>query len=118
MFTLALPVIYHPHAEHEHLADFADTGLAAIVGRVYPDGTADLFIMPPNKEPYWQDKVPYGDGEPQSFHEMRFDSRAEGAGTDGDPAPQGNDAEQQADANQQTGAGAAEARPAEPPPAA
>lgn len=62
MVKVSDTVVYTPHAEHFHLHDHGGQGLAAIVGRVYPDGSADLFVLVPGKEPHWQDKVPpYGD---------------------------------------------------------
>lgn len=57
-------VHYTPHAEHAHLADYP--ALAATVGRVHEDGSADLFVLVPNKEPHWQDAVPEGEG-PHTF---------------------------------------------------
>lgn len=66
MVLIGLPVRYIPHAAHDFLSEFATTGLAAIVGRVYPDGSADLMVFVPNKEPHWQDAVPLGTG-PHTF---------------------------------------------------
>lgn len=62
MRILGFPVVYQPHADHTHLAEYAASGLAAIIGRVHPDGTADLMVFVPNKKPHWQDAVPRGDG--------------------------------------------------------
>lgn len=64
---VGVPVRYVPHAEHEHLADHAV--LAAIVGRDHGDGTLDLMVFVPNKEPHWQDAVPAGTG-PHSWHHL------------------------------------------------
>lgn len=52
-------VHFTPHDQHTHLAGQPE--YAAIVGRVYPDGSADLFVLVPNKEAHWQDAVPEGD---------------------------------------------------------
>lgn len=38
------------------------------IGRVHPDGTADIVIDVPHKEPKWIDGVKEGDGE----HEFRL----------------------------------------------
>lgn len=51
-------VHYTPHPEHTHLTQ---PEYAAVVGRVHPDGTADLAVMVPNRELMWVDKVPVGD---------------------------------------------------------
>lgn len=55
-------VIYTPHAGYDHLTDYAGQGLAATIGRMHADGTADLFVLVPNKEAHWQDAVPEGTG--------------------------------------------------------
>lgn len=75
---LAYPVRYVPHAEHTHLAEHAE--LAAIIGREHPDGTADLMVFVPNKEPHWQDRVPEGQGS-HTWHHVHEDLGLE------EPAP-------------------------------
>jgi hypothetical protein len=52
-------VHYTPHRLHTHLHDQPE--YAAVVGRVYPDGSADLAVLVPNREVTWMDKVPEGD---------------------------------------------------------
>lgn len=78
MFKLGWPVVYTvpevhhartvvtqgPNAgehegsvHHQHLRTFAAT-----VGRIHPDGTADLHILIPNKDAKWVERVPFGEG--------------------------------------------------------
>jgi hypothetical protein len=52
-------VHYTPHREHAHMQKQPE--YAAVVGRVYPDGSADLAVLVPNKELVWHDRVPIGD---------------------------------------------------------
>ena len=61
-------VTFRPHAEHEHLN--AHPELVAIVGQLHAGGTADLFVLVPNKEPIWADGVPEGFG-PYTFSDPR-----------------------------------------------
>jgi hypothetical protein len=51
-------VHYFPHPDHPVMTQPEH---AAIVGRVYADGGADLLVLVPNREPTWLTKVPQGD---------------------------------------------------------
>ena len=52
-------VHYTPHRDFTHLGPQKE--FAAIVGAVHPDGSADLFVLVPNRAPFWADRVPVGD---------------------------------------------------------
>ncbi len=67
---IGLPVQFVPHAEHYHLTDHPV--LAATIGRLNADGTADLAVFVPNKEMSWMDKVPQGTG-PYTWHHLTPD---------------------------------------------
>lgn len=67
---LGYPVLYVPHAEHVHLAEHS--ALAAIVGAENADGTAELLVFVPGKEPHWQNAVPEGTG-PHTWHHVHDD---------------------------------------------
>ena len=51
-------VHYIPHAEHTHMVG---REYAAIVTEVNPDGSADLTVFVPNREPVHFEDVPVGD---------------------------------------------------------
>ena len=57
---LSTTVIYTVHSGHEGMHE--ETKFAGLAGRVHPDGTADLIVFPPNREPRWVNKVPFGEG--------------------------------------------------------
>ncbi|HWK44911.1 MAG TPA: hypothetical protein VNT30_09330 [Stellaceae bacterium] len=62
MSRLGFPVLYRVHHEHYgvHHADMET--FAGLVTREHPDGTCDLVIFPPNKEPRSVDKIAEGIG--------------------------------------------------------
>jgi hypothetical protein len=69
MAQLGDTVIFVPHNEHSQFADFQ--ALAAIVGHVHEDNanSLDLYVLTPNKESVWMDKVPQAAQEgPGHFH--------------------------------------------------
>jgi hypothetical protein len=61
---LAASVVYTVHEGHTAMQDV--TEIAGIIGDVNADGTADLVLFAPNREPRWIENVPMGTG-PHSF---------------------------------------------------
>ena len=61
---LAYPVVYSVHEGHKTL--FTEHVVAGIIGAVNEDGTFDLIVFHPNREPRWVENVPQGTG-PHTF---------------------------------------------------
>lgn len=64
MIQIGTTVAYTPG--EDHMPSDLPPPYAAIVGHVYPDGLADLHVMPPGKPAFWADRVQEGEG-PDSF---------------------------------------------------
>ncbi len=58
--TLKGEATLHGSVHHPELTEFA-----GIVGRVHDDGSCDILLLIPNREPKWVDRVHAGDGDHQ-----------------------------------------------------